>query len=189
MSKTYKMPDKGDIGVLVTAMDQWHKELIAEEINVVLLMVESATGHAITHAGHPVAAKVCIVSVRDHVYTGADAIIEIDAAHWADLTPKQALALIDHELTHLEIQRGAHGEGHTKRWDDGRAKLGARPDDWYLTGFAEVIKRHGDDAIEATALASTIHELSKQQVFNFMREAPAKAGKAPKAGKLKMVSA
>ena len=185
MSKTYKMPDMGEVGVLVTAMGKWHKELIAEKINVVLLMVDNATGHAITHAGHPVAAKVCIVSCRDHVYTGADAIIEIDAGHWADLTPKQALALIDHELTHLEVQKSDHG---VKRWDDGRAKLGTRPDDWYLTGFAEVIRRHGDDAIEATALAATIHDLSKQKVFDFMREVPAKAGKSPKTPKLRAVS-
>lgn len=122
------------------------------------------TGPAITHAGHPAAGKVHIVSPADHVLVGADAVIQVDAHHWSELTSAQQMALLDHELEHLVFSRNSKGQLAVHA--DGRVKLVTRQDDWLLTGFVLIVRRHGDDAIEAMALAATVTGI-KQLEFDF----------------------
>lgn len=58
-------------------------------------------------------------------------VIELAHDVWKLLTPQQRLALVDHELCHLELSVT----------ESGRRKLGMRPHD--VEEFIEIIQRHG----------------------------------------------
>lgn len=84
----------------------------------------------------------------------------IDEGEWYELKPAQRVALLDHELSHLDtIDRDESdpnedtGEGASKvTWktdDIGRPRLKSVKGDWMAgDGFAAVVARHGASAIE-----------------------------------------
>jgi hypothetical protein len=59
-------------------------------------------------------------------------------------------------LTHFQLS--LNKEGEQKIDDIGRPKLHMRPDDFMLTGFFEVVRRHGEFAGEAKAVRE-VHTL------------------------------
>lgn len=65
------------------------------------------------------------------------------------------LALLDHELTHLEVVEQG---GKFKVTGDGRPKIYMRPDDWTFTGFKEIVERHGTESYEYEEVAWLVGE-------------------------------
>jgi hypothetical protein len=88
------------------------------------------------------------LKMRDGEYVNkrADAEILIDMEQWEKLTDNQRLALLDHEITHLEVQ--VDDVGLVKTDDQGRPKLKLKLHDWQLGGFRSIAQRYGADAIE-----------------------------------------
>lgn len=82
---------------------------------------------------------------------GADFIVLLNKDAWETLLPDQRLAVLDHELTHLEVERD--GAGY-KEDENGRAVTRIRKHD--LEEFVEVVERHGcylkdlEDLVEAS---------------------------------------
>ncbi len=105
--------------------------------------------------GHEVLAKISITNLQDRTRGIPDAKLVIDRVFgWARLSESRRLALIDHELTHLNLTLDK--DGIVKTDDLGRPKLHMRHHDWELTGFAEICERHGEAAIE-------VHEMVRWQ--------------------------
>lgn len=121
------------------------------------------TGPAVkAPGGYPAAAVIRIVPLKQRVPGLGDAEITIDGDGWPDLSDAEQAALIDHELTHLEIQwdtapdESKGTRGTPKSDDHGRPKLKLRLHDWQLGGFADVVKRHGAVALEVQAARAVI---------------------------------
>lgn len=163
MSRTVEKATPEQNAALVKAIETWHHWMRDIELRVGLVAVRNEDGPALTHHGHPCLAKVRRLGERDRLLTRLDAVIEIDAEAFDDLGDGQQLALIDHELTHLELVSDRAGTPKLAR--DGRPKLRLRPDDYFLTGFFDVVARHGNEACERLGLARVLHRVGQQLTF------------------------
>jgi len=171
MPKTYNKPDSKALELLKVAIKNWHPDLVEAEAKVALVMVGPAvndagdvTTPAITMQGVAVAARVGLVSPKRRVYMEYDVEIEIDETVWTDFDEDKRLALLDHELEHVQVRRDRNSA--IARDDDLRPKLRLGADDYMLTGFVAVAKRHGRNAIEVMSLRSLWDEYG-QGLFPF----------------------
>jgi Putative phage metallopeptidase len=96
--------------------------------------------------GDPAGAVISVIPYKQRADKRADAEIIIDRLVWEDLNDRQRTALLDHEITHLEIQLDENG--CVKTDDIGRPKLKLKRHDWTLSGFRSIAVRYGSDALE-----------------------------------------
>lgn len=200
MPKTYAAADQDQRIPFEAAMAKHHPDL-ADKINVAIVMVTPVlgkdgkpTGPAVTHGGAPAYATVQIVSPKDHSLHPHDVIIRVDEYKFDLMSVESQVALFDHELSHVEL---VVVDGLLATHDNGRIKLAQRPDDFRLTGFFDVWKRHDKAALEFVAInevLATADERKAQMTFTFMgdvepgKDATKKTGK--KTGKkLKLAAA
>lgn len=129
---------------------------------------ESEPEPAVKLHGYPCQAVVSVIPYKQRVDKRADAEIIIDEKNWLDLSETKQRALLDHEITHLEIQKDK--DGFVKTDDMGRPKLKLKLHDFDFGGFREVSRRWGDDAPE-TILARDFEKrfgedvLGKKELF------------------------
>lgn len=190
MSKRYGKPAGVTVALLNSAITSYHAELEEVKVRVGILMVaavvdpEEGGEHepppALTDKGSAIAARIRLTNPKERVYVPFDAMIEIDEGRWKELEEPSRRALLDHELTHLAVCRDKDNFPLTT--SDVRPKLAMRPDDWKLTGFGEVVKRHGAASLESMALQK-LYEVHGQGLFPFMIGDPPPA--ATNAGKKK----
>jgi len=111
--------------------------------------------------GYPCYAIIGIIPYKQRVDKRADAEITIDEEAWKDMTETRQRALLDHEITHLEVVRDKNG--FLKTDDAGRPKLKMRLHDWQLGGFRVICQRYPEDAlemIEATKFRETFGDVA-----------------------------
>ena len=153
MAATYQKADKATIALLNIVRDKHHPRLVAHDVRVGVLFAVAKvdektgekTGPAIKgYAGAPAGAQVKTVSLKDRVVKEYDVEMLIDGDEWPHLPESVQVALLDHELTHIDPT----GESD----DLGRPKIKMREEDFIAWGFWEVIKRHGAAAMEHRAL-------------------------------------
>lgn len=146
-------PDLVDAGVTVAAIVRTKFTKNDEEIPSLKL-----------HGAYALA-TIRVIGRRQRTYVKHDALIEIDMPQWKIQSPATKKALIDHELTHLVVKLDKQGD--PKLDDLNRPVLGLRPDDFTLTGFLDVIKRHGSAAVEyqsVTRINAAVLEAVKEAV-------------------------
>lgn len=97
--------------------------------------------------GYDCAAVIKVVAYDQRVDSRRDAEIKIDQRTWDEITEPQQRALLDHEITHLELVIDDK-TGIVKTDDAGRPKLRLRLHDWQLGGFRSISQRYGPDALE-----------------------------------------
>lgn len=167
MPTTFRKADDDVLGLLAKVMRDHHPDLLEAGVLVGVVMASNPSGDAVKHHGAPAFACIKVVSLRDRVTKGTDAELLIDADKWADLRPRQQLALLDHELAHLKLKKSWRRDildendeptGETElKWeadDLDRPKLKTIPGDWDSgDGFARVVARWGSDAIEYENIA------------------------------------
>lgn len=171
MGRSYRKGNASELELAKKAAEQWHPELVEHDVRVGMVFTSASkndhgepTCKAVTFAGTGVVAKVRRVTPKERLWCDADVMIEVDADRWASMSEEERTAVVDHELTHVELARAK--DGSVKLTEDLRPAIKFRPDDWMLTGFREVIERHGKSAIEAQSL----HEVGErvgQLVFEF----------------------
>lgn len=150
MAKTYNEVDHTVYDLIESVMKKHHADLAEHEVTVHAVFVEATDKEggevpALKHGGYPAAAKIKITSLEQRARGVADAQMTIDGYHWRRMGPAQQLALIDHELEHLILnptKEGVIGD------DLGRPRLKCQLHDWQLGGFASIVERHGENAIE-----------------------------------------
>jgi hypothetical protein len=113
-------------------------------------------GPALRFGNYPAAAIVRVNSHKHRVQGEKDATIEIDGDHWEELTEAEQVALLDHEICHLEVLRDR--EGAVKTDNCGRPRLKCRQHDFQIGAFVSVMRRHGPAALEAQALMTASRE-------------------------------
>ncbi len=152
MAATYQKADVGTIALLNLVQQKHHPRLILNDVRIGVLFAiakvdddGNKTGPAIKgYAGAPAGASVKNVSLKDRVVKDYDVEMLIDGDEWPHLPECVQVALLDHELTHIDP---------TGETDDlGRPKIKMREEDFIAWGFWEVIKRHGAAAMEHRAL-------------------------------------
>ncbi len=115
--------------------------------------------------GYPCLAVVKIIGPKDRAMGRADAEISLDFKRWEELSDEQRLALLDHELSHLEL---------TGKTDDhGRPKLKMRLHDVQAGWFVGVAERHGaasQEVQQAQEIAREHGAALLQGEFDFRHE-------------------
>lgn len=173
---TYSQPGIGDgvLGTLEAVMRKWHQHLHEAEVRVGVLMAGNPDTAPLKRNGAPLLARIRVVPLMWRVLTGVDALLEIDEQQWADLEDDSRVALIDHELAHIETVEEDNGFGGVRlnRDDIGRPKLTTVDGDWHSSdGFLVVVKRHGEAAIEAIN-ARRAHGLVTAAIQESLNETP-----------------
>jgi hypothetical protein len=152
MAKVFQKADEQVEALVVEVMNKYHGDLVQAGVTVGCIMVSCSAGHAVKHHGYDCAATIRRTTLKQRVQGHADAEIDIDAATWDDLNAQQRRALLDHEIEHLTIVRD---ENRRVKTDDiGRPVLKMKLHDWELGGFASVVERHGNAALDAKAAHS-----------------------------------
>lgn len=145
MPTTYQIADADVMSVLENTIAEFRRELDGVKIGV--LMAVNDTGDAVKHGGYPALATVKIVPQKDRITKNYDAEIVIDEKAWDSMNKKCRVALLHHELMHLELN--IDGEGTIKLDDNGRPKLKMRRGDFNAgDGFRDVCAIHGEYAAE-----------------------------------------
>lgn len=117
-------------------------------------------GTGLKHRGYPAQAVIKITNLKDRVKGMGDAELLIASHTWKDLSEGERIALIDHELQHLEPVIGKHHE--QEKDDAGRPKLTTRSHDIEFGWFNEIARRHGVSSLEVKgALALARSELGQ----------------------------
>ena len=122
------------------------------------------TGPAIKVNGRDALACIRVTSLEERVSGRADAVMWIDGDNWKDLPVSKHNALIDHELTHLELALHPR-TGEIQLDDVGRVKLRLRPHDFQVGWFDEVAERHGNESFEVLQAARLIADGYRQMYF------------------------
>lgn len=122
-------------------------------------------GFAVSRYGHPCAAQVRVNPLRKRALGLADAEITIDGDEWTDWSETRRLAILDHELTHLQVRPGPEGEKF-KTDDLRRPCLYCKPDDWYINGFRSIVDRYGEEAMEFETIRAFV-DSHGQYCFGF----------------------
>lgn len=142
-----------------------HKPLLDARVKIdfVFAYGDADTGApAIKHHGVRALGLCRRIGLKDRAMGRGDAEIILDADWWAEATADQARALLDHELTHLEVMTDKHGRWE---WDDlHRPKLRLRPHDYEFGWFVEMARRHGAAAQERIQ-AKTLLDASGQWLW------------------------
>lgn len=142
-----------ETAMVAAVLEKYHPELHDAEL-IVDVLVAFATkneqgeprGPALSHGGYPAIATVRVNSLKQRVLGQGDALITLDGDRWQDFSPEQQRAIIDHELTHLELTTS--DEGGVEGDDIGRPRLRCRKHDHQFGWFDAVVRRHGRHSVE-----------------------------------------
>lgn len=152
MPTTYEKASEEVHELVQEVMQEFHPELPRHGVKVGVIFASNTESAAVKRGGYPCAGKISIVSLKDRCEKNYDAELLIDLTWWTEGTPKHHRALIDHEISHLELVEDEEAGGY-KTDDLGRPCLKIRLGDWNVgDGFNAVIERHGDFAIEIASL-------------------------------------
>lgn len=167
MSKRFsKSPD--EVGKRVIALiEKYHPELHANSVKVDCISVASTDPDDPTPLklnGYPCAAVIKVISSKDRTMGRGDAEIVIDELSYLSMLDREKDALLDHELTHLEVKKNKFGR--TKMDEHNRPKLGMRLHDRQYGWFDSVAKRHGSASMECKQ-ALKLYIAGSQTYFEF----------------------
>lgn len=155
MSVIYEQAERAVYQLAERIISDHHPHLVAQDgSQIVRLCILTAARSADDKSGEPAVswhgyaagAVVSVIPYKQRVDKRADAEIIIDAKWWDAATQRQRDALLDHEITHLELKKDKHGFVETD--DEGRPKLKLRLHDWQLGGFHSIALRYGSAAPE-----------------------------------------
>lgn len=153
----YKSGEPELVAFIAEVMGRLHGRLADVELVIDVLEARPKTdeagepvGDALKLHGYPCYATIKIRGPKDRGAGLGDALLTIDAYRWPELSDATKTALIDHELTHLELC--VDDEGRVKRDDYDRPRLRLRLHDQQFGWFDEVANRHDAASIEVQQL-------------------------------------
>lgn len=167
---TYQKADGAILAELSAVMRKYHGRLADAGVTVDVLMAYASRdengdpiGHAIKHRG--VVAKACIriIGLKDRAAGRADAEMLIDGDEVDTWSEEELWALLDHELTHLELL--VDREGNIKRDDLERPRLKLRPHDREFGWFDDVARRHRAYSFESQQAREMFEDYSFRQLY------------------------
>lgn len=155
-------------------MEKYHKDLHAVGVKIEYLFAfapEPDDGEirvpALKLHGYPCSGIVKIINLEGRVMGRQDAAIIVDGDRWGDLPDEEQNALLDHEISHLQVSRKVSGEvilDHA-----GRPKLKMRLHDYQHGWFTHIAERHGANSMEVKQ-AVQFHEEVGAIYFEFVKD-------------------
>lgn len=171
MGKVYTVCDE-DVKKLVKQLaKKYYPDMIEGEVSVECIYADAGYDDqekpkpAVKLHGVPCAAVIKKTNVEQRTQGMSDTTIVIDQHVWEKLSEPERLALIDHELYHIDVQRDEGGEVKTD--EAGRPVIKLKPHDWELAGFLAIAERHKDAALEVQAMIQFEQSDDGQLVFGF----------------------
>jgi len=171
----YEKAKPNILEIISGTMETYHGGLHDVEVLIDVLMATPSAndngdliGPAIMVNGYQAAACIKILSYKQRVARGFDAELIIDADQWETWTDKERIAVIDHELTHLELS--IDDKGGVKRDDADRPKMRSKKHDRQLGWFDSVAKRHGSSSLEVTQCHKFLESQEYRQCYLFELE-------------------
>lgn len=160
MATTYEPADGETYGLLKDLYLEHRDDLANTDAKILLLFAYGDDGKPAMKCRGMRAMGTCKVHCyKDKVQGKPDATITLDGTWWLTATPRQRLALLHHELSHIDVY---HGELDAL----GRCDLRSRRGDWDGDGFHEVLALYGEDSCEYHNL-QTIAEHHRQMRFRW----------------------
>jgi len=162
---TYQKADESvaELANEIMCAHESHKPLLDAKIKIDYLFAyppEDAdgmpTGPALKRHGCKALGITRKITLRDRAKGNGDAEISIDYGWWNDASPEQRRALLDHELTHIEIAE--NDDGSIKTDDLSRPILRLRPHDYEFGWFASIAQRHGESSQERIQAAQMMED-------------------------------
>jgi len=167
---TYTKAPKEVTDLVDQTMKQCHGPKHEAGVRVKVLMAhpnvdqnDEPTGPAILAGGYKALAKIKILSLPNRVAYGFDAEMQLDSDHWDESSDEERVAVLDHELTHLEL--AVDDKGGVKRDDAGRPKLRMRKHDYAFGWFSTVAHRHGESSLEVRQARALLDSEDYQQCW------------------------
>lgn len=174
---TYHRADAEVLSLVADVMRRFHGGLAAAGVMIDVLMAHpteddngDTVGHAITVHGYPAAACVKVLAYKDRVKTGCDAELMLDDLQWDTSTWDEQVAVVDHELTHLELIVDARG--NVRRDDAERPRLRMRKHDRHFGWFDLVAHRHGEHSLEVRQAREMVQSDQFKQCYLFDLDGP-----------------
>lgn len=161
------------LGTIELVMQRFHSRLleptIAKSVAIDSLVVYGPrnkdgdqTGPAIQVHGRDAYACIRVSKLEERVAGRGDAIMWIDGDNWRSWPEETLIAIIDHELPHLELATEPK-TGEIQLDDAGHVKLKLRQHDFQVGWFDEVAERHALHSIEV--MQATMLVGSRQMYF------------------------
>lgn len=149
----YQEANRDVCDTVAAVMKKHHPELIEAGVTVKTLLAfpTKEGGACLTHQGYPAAATIRINDLKARVAGMDDALLLIDGEAMESWSQKRLEALIDHELTHLEVQYD--DEGKVKTDDAERPKLKIKKHDAQVGVFFSIMEKHGKEALDTEIVA------------------------------------
>jgi hypothetical protein len=152
--------------IIAQAIEQFYPDTLqAVGLTVDVLFHESEDG--LMFHGRPAYAYVKPQGAREKANGANDVLMVVDRRAWEGLTPERQLALVDHELHHIQPKKAK--DGSWKMDDHGRPRLKTKAHDIEVGWFLQVAERHGQNAIEVTQAQDM---LEKHKKILFQLELP-----------------
>lgn len=151
-------------------MEAYHERLADVKLSVDILLAYVDTddaGNPLEEAlklhGYPCMATIKIRGPKDRAEGRGDVLLSLDVHAFLDLSDTERAAVIDHELTHVDLQLDKNGKPKTD--DYGRPKLTLRLHDRQFGWFDAVALRHGRESQEVQQAAALHAKYAKQLYF------------------------
>lgn len=164
MPKTFQAAPSNVDELIIETMKRHHQPLMDLGVTIAAVFVSNENKHGqcggLKHNGLPAAAKIRITPLEDRARGNRDAKLVIDDYAWSRLNEPSRVALIDHELEHLQPNPTKETKKKPARKTDdlGRPRLKLKPHSYELAGFTDVVQRHGEAAIEVMAVRRFVAE-------------------------------
>lgn len=160
--------------LLATVIDDYHSQLATAEATIGLLSAwpKDTEETALKLHGYPQSAIIKITPYVQRVLGVEDVVITVDGPNWERATEDEQIALLDHELTHLELCFDDAGNFNSD--DAGRPKFRMRLHDFQVGGFVAIMDRHGLDAPETKVVREAVETYSQLRLALEPAEATAK---------------
>jgi hypothetical protein len=164
----FRKGNDGECEQLAAVLEKYHPQLHDADL-IVDVLVAFATknehgeprGPALSHGGYPAIATVKINPLKQRVLGQGDALITLDGDRWGDFSAEEQRAILDHELTHLNLVVSEDGGG-VEGDDIGRPKLRVVKHDHQFGWFDAVVRRHGKNSVEWGQFAAFQEKAFKQ---------------------------
>lgn len=152
-SVEYEIAGDDVINLIAKVMDEYHATLKRYDVKVLTLMAfaprdeeDNIKRPAIRKNGVACAACIRVLSLKERLLKQCDAEMTIDGDTWEDLDEPKRIAVIDHELSHLDTVLDKNGE--VKKDSLRRPKLRLIHDNIVYWGNSEIAERHGANSLE-----------------------------------------
>ncbi len=153
---TYEKADEKVIEMINRVADMYHQNLKGNEVKFLAIMAYAPLDEegnrkrpAITKSGNACSAFIRVLPLKERLVKEADAEITIDGDVWEEYPEATRIAVIDHELSHLNVKLDKNGD--LKRDALRRPMLKTIRDDIVYWGNSKIAERHGANSIEVLA--------------------------------------